>query len=47
MPIDLILGDPALRGEMEQGSEVFSMEEKWLKDLNGFGEWRKPFLLYP
>ena len=46
MPIDLILGDSSLRREIEKGSKVFSMEEKWGNDLNVFREWRKPFLLY-
>jgi uncharacterized protein YbbC (DUF1343 family) len=46
MPIDLILGDSSLRREIERGSKVSSMEEKWVNDLNGFREWRKPFLLY-
>ena len=46
MPIDMILGDSTLRREIEKGADLSPMREKWLKDLENFLEWRRPFLLY-
>lgn len=46
MPIDMILGDSTLRREIEKGADLFPMREKWLKDLESFLEWRRPYLLY-
>jgi uncharacterized protein YbbC (DUF1343 family) len=45
-PIDLILGDPSLRRDLEAGMALSSLEEKWLSELEGFRQWRRPFLLY-
>jgi uncharacterized protein YbbC (DUF1343 family) len=46
LPIDMILGDSSLRGEIEKGEKLLQIEEAWTKDLNDFTEWRNPFLLY-
>jgi uncharacterized protein YbbC (DUF1343 family) len=46
MPIDMILGDSSIRGALEGGDDVYIVEEKWLKELDDFGELRRPFLLY-
>ena len=46
MPIDMILGDSTLRREIEKGADLFPLREKWLKDLESFLEWRRPYLLY-
>ena len=46
LPIDMILGDSSLRGEIEKGEKLLQIEEAWTKDLNDFTAWRNPFLLY-
>lgn len=46
MPIDVILGDPSLRREIEKGENLFKIKERWIEELKDFLEWRKPFLLY-
>ena len=46
-PIDLIMGDPSIRRELESGTRVSLLKEKWEEDLESFIEWRKPYLLYP
>ena len=46
LPIDLILGDSSLRRKIEKGEKLFELEKMWIKDLNGFTEWRNSFLLY-
>lgn len=43
MPIDLILGDTALRERLEKGEPY---EQMWSRDLEEYLEWRTPFLLY-
>ena len=45
-PIDLILGDSSVRRELESGTHVSLLKEKWEEDLESFIEWRKPYLLY-
>ena len=45
-PIDLILGDSSVRRELESGTRVSRLKEKWEEDLESFIEWRKPYLLY-
>lgn len=45
-PIDLILGASSLRRDLEAGIALPSLEEKWLSELEGFRQWRRPFLLY-
>ena len=46
MPIDMILGDPSLRNEIEEGLNLFQIKESWLPGLKNFLEWREPYLLY-
>jgi len=46
MPIDMILGDPSLRNEIEEGVDLFQIKENWLLGLKSFTEWREPYLLY-
>lgn len=43
MPIDLILGDTALRERLEKGEPY---EQLWSRDLEAYLVWRAPFLLY-
>jgi uncharacterized protein YbbC (DUF1343 family) len=46
LPIDLILGDSALRESLESLGGVNSRQSSWEKDLRNYLEWREPFLLY-
>ena len=46
MPIDMILGDLALRSEIEKGTNLFELKERWVVELEEFLEWRRPHLLY-
>ncbi|SPD73503.1 conserved hypothetical protein [uncultured Desulfobacterium sp.] len=46
MPIDLILGDSALRQGLESGEEPSALREKWQAGLDAYVRWREPFLLY-
>lgn len=46
MPIDLILGDPSLRPDMEGDVDLFEIKEKWDEELGEFLEWRRPYLIY-
>ena len=46
MPIDMILGDPSLRNEIEEGVNLLQIKESWLPGLKNFLEWREPYLLY-
>jgi uncharacterized protein YbbC (DUF1343 family) len=43
LPIDLILGDSALRQGLEKGMGVAGL---WKDELKGYLEWRAPYLLY-
>ncbi|HPJ68400.1 MAG TPA: DUF1343 domain-containing protein [Desulfobacteraceae bacterium] len=45
-PIDLIMGDVSIRNELESGTALSIIKEKWLEDLKSFDDWRKPFLIY-
>jgi uncharacterized protein YbbC (DUF1343 family) len=45
-PIDLIMGDMSIRNELESGTALSIIKEKWLEDLKSFDDWRKPFLIY-
>ncbi len=45
-PIDLILGDPSLRRDLEAGIPVSALAKGWEADLASFDRWRQPFLLY-
>ena len=46
LPIDLILGDIALRRALEEGSDILGERKKWELELQDYSEWRKPYLLY-
>ncbi|MBW1998133.1 MAG: DUF1343 domain-containing protein [Deltaproteobacteria bacterium] len=46
LPIDLIIGDTAVRREIEKGASVEVIREKWKEDLRGFSKWREAYLLY-
>lgn len=46
MPIDMILGDFSLREEIEKGSDLFRIQDKWHPELEDFIAWRRPYLLY-
>ena len=47
MPVDVILGDAAVRTALEQGRSVLEMERQWTPSLERFREVRSRFLLYP
>ena len=46
LPMDLILGDSALRKALEVGESISSLEKKWQPELEQFLEKRKNYLLY-
>ncbi len=46
LPMDLILGDSALRQGLENGVPVIDLEHAWQPGLNDFLQRRKPYLLY-
>jgi uncharacterized protein YbbC (DUF1343 family) len=46
LPMDLILGDPAVRAGLEQGAAVTELEKKWQPELNEFDSLRKKTFLY-
>ena len=46
MPIDLILGDTALRQHLESGASISRITQNWVSDLESFSQWRKPYLIY-
>lgn len=46
LPMDLILGDSAIRNGLEQGIAVLDLEESWQAELDGFLEKRRAVLLY-
>ncbi len=45
-PIDLILGDPALRKDLEADLSLKRLQERWDAQLQQHAQWRRPFLLY-
>ncbi len=45
-PIDLILGDSAIRRELESGAQVSLVKDKWQEALGSFIRWREQYLLY-
>lgn len=47
LPIDVILGDSAVREGIEQGVSIREMEREWEGPLERFRRERTPFLLYP
>ncbi len=46
LPMDLLLGDSALRRGLEKGEPVCHLERGWQRELAAFDEARRPFLLY-
>jgi uncharacterized protein YbbC (DUF1343 family) len=46
LPMDLILGDMALRKGLEQGDAVMDLEKQWQPELEEFKEKRQKYLLY-
>lgn len=46
LPIDLILGDDAIRKALADGTDIDELTRSWDKDLASFHELRQPFLLY-
>jgi len=45
-PIDLILGDTALRKDLESGTPISRITQNWVADIESFSQWRRPYLLY-
>ncbi|MBW2368823.1 MAG: DUF1343 domain-containing protein [Deltaproteobacteria bacterium] len=46
LPIDLILGDTAIREHIEQGESIRDLAASWEKDLKAFEQMRQQFFLY-
>lgn len=46
LPIDLILGDDALRCALEEGADLIDLTASWEDDLASFEELRRRFFLY-
>ncbi|MDQ7784420.1 MAG: DUF1343 domain-containing protein [Desulfomonilaceae bacterium] len=47
LPADVILGDGAVRLDVEAGKSLIDMERKWDRDLEEFKKVRSAFLIYP
>lgn len=47
LPVDVILGDPQVRRDLQQGRSVLDLEHSWKDDLEQFSEMRTRYLLYP
>jgi len=47
MPIDLILGDSALRSAIEDGTPVSTLMGRWQRDLDAYVEQHRSVALYP
>ena len=47
LPIDLILGDRAVREAVENGAEIIALERSWQEDLAAFDTRRHAVFLYP
>lgn len=45
-PIDLILGDPAIRREIERGTAMEEIIGSWQEDLERFGQMARKYYLY-
>jgi uncharacterized protein YbbC (DUF1343 family) len=45
-PIDLILGDSSIRTALEEGKEIKELIADYIQELEGFLEFRKPYLIY-
>lgn len=46
LPLDLILGDPAVRQAVEQDADILELEKKWQPGLDRFEELRRAVFLY-
>lgn len=46
LPIDLLIGDPAVRRALENGAPVDALEASWQEGLEEFRKIRESFLLY-
>ncbi|MFH0781113.1 MAG: DUF1343 domain-containing protein [Pseudomonadota bacterium] len=46
LPLDLILGDKAIREQLMQGQEISAMEAGWQQELRAFDGVRKNYFLY-
>jgi len=46
LPIDLIFGDSSIRVNLEEGKDIEELLDYCSKDLQGFLESRKPYLIY-
>jgi uncharacterized protein YbbC (DUF1343 family) len=47
MPIDLLIGDLAIRQGLESGKSIAELEDSWMTGLNDFLRLRQKYLLYP
>ena len=46
LPMDLILGDKGVRGQLERGVDLLEMEQGWQEGLRGFERLRQNYFLY-
>ena len=46
MPIDILAGSEALRGQIDGSRDAREIAESWRQDEEAFRKLRKPFLLY-
>ena len=46
LPLDLIIGDRAVRENLEAGMEIAELERGWQRELDGYRERRRAVLLY-
>lgn len=46
LPIDVILGDPRVREDLQEGRSIIDMEREWAEGLNEFLNVRSRYLLY-
>ena len=46
LPIDVILGDPRVREDLQEGRSIIDMEREWAEGLNEFMNVRSRYLLY-
>ncbi len=47
MPIDLLIGDQAIRQALEKGQSIAELENFWMAGLKNFQKLREKYLLYP
>jgi uncharacterized protein YbbC (DUF1343 family) len=47
LPIDLILGDVAIRQGIEEATDIQTMAKRWEKDMDHFKSIAQKFMLYP